>query len=498
MAEDQLGDPLRILALRPNRSESNHLLNQIKKHLPAHSKLISAGNKNTDIVMSGLIRVKRKRGLIKKLIKEDKYSGISNMPNAGSTLNCSAFFPIDHLQRRTEQFTWRYHTLENVNDAMHYYQIALDLLTNFLAKEQINLVLFFDIPHLFYDTIIYQIAKSKGIRTLILTSSPFPNRIFSLSAIEDVGVFPTDCNQYSNYSYPINANKNPNWDYMKGIEQFRGELGKLCGRGLFRLFWSFATIETKKLSNPKTVLKTVKRMQAVATALPKWRYPFRRHFHTNHLDYYEKILSFENNNVDYDRKFVYFPLHFQPELTTSTLGGCYSDQLLAIEHLSSILPDDCSIYVKENPKQTGAMRGPHFFDRLDRVPNLEILPSYANTFQLVDNSEFVATVTGTAGWEAICKGKNVLVFGVPWYQNLPGAIRFHKGITYEYICSYKIQHSVLERLTGELYSRSHSVNTQPSKKMHSKNLGRFTECHTFAETIVDLIENRIETTFNRS
>ena len=125
-------------------------------------------------------------------------------------------------------------------------------------------------------------------------------------------------------------------------------------------------------------------------------------------------------------------------MSTSTLGGNYSDQLLAIEHLSSILPDDSWIYVKENPKQTGAMRGPKFFDRLDRIPNLEFLPSYANTHDLIDNSDFVATVTGTVGWEAIRKGKNVLVFGMPWYRNLPGAIQFHQGITYGMILDYKI------------------------------------------------------------
>ena len=497
MAEFQPGKPLRILALRPNRKESNHLLNQVRKQLPADAKLYSAGNMNTDIVMSGLIRVKRKRGRIKEMLKEDQLSGKSNLSNSGSTLNSSAFVAIDHLQRRTEQFTWRYHTIENVNDAKHYYHIALDLLTNLLAKEQINLVLFFDFPHLFYDTLIYQIAKSEGIRTLIFANSPFPNRMFSLSAIEDLGIFPMSCKQHSSYSYPINSNENPNWEYMDGIEQFRGELGQLCWRGLFRLFLTFVSIERKKLSNPKVVLKTIKRMRTVANALPKWRYPFRRHFRTKHLDYYENILLYESNDVNFDRKFVYFPLHFQPELTTSTLGGCYSDQLLAIEHLASILPDDCSIYVKENPKQTGVMRGPLFFDRLGRVPNLVFLPSYANTFQLIDKADFVATVAGTAGWEAICKNKTVLVFGMPWYRSLPGAIQYQSGITYEYIRNYKFEHSSLEKLTGELYARSHSINSQPKSVTHSI-LGKFTESYTFAETIVDLIENRIETTFIQS
>ena len=475
---------MRILAISPRLRDINPVVNQIKKQLPERTKIISAGRKNTDIVMSGLIRVRRKHGQIKDLIKEDRFSGTSCGTNAGLKVNESEFVAIDHLQRRTKQFTWRHHTLESSYDSKHYYHIVFDLLRNLVAKERINLVLFFEFPHLFYDTLIYQIAKANGIRTLIVSGSPFPNRFFSLAEIEDVGFFPLAQSNVSIIPYPIDPEENPNWDYMKGIKQFRGEFGKLCWRGISRLFWGLLTVEREKLLDVKFISKTIRRMRAVAVEIPEWRYPFLRHFHTSHLDFYERILLYENLETDFDRKFVYFPMHYQPEMTTSTLGGCFSDQMLAIENLLRILPDDTWIYVKENPKQTGAMRGRQFFGRLDRIPNLKFLPSYANTFELIEKSEFVATVTGTVGWEAIRKGKNVLVFGMPWYRSLPGAIQFHKGITYEMILDCKIEHSTLEQQTGELLSRSHFADSQDS--------------NTVAETIVNLIENRTETTFMRT
>ena len=130
------------------------------------------------------------------------------------------------------------------------------------------------------------------------------------------------------------------------------------------------------------------------------------------------------------------------------------------------------------------MRDLKFFDRLDRIPNLKFLPSYANTFDLIDQSEFVATVTGTVGWEAIRKGKNALVFGMPWYLNLPGVIQFHNGLTYEMILGYKIEHSTLEQLTGELHSRLHCADILDSNSV--------------AESVANLIENRIETTFKHT
>lgn len=479
--EIQPVEPLRILAISPGLRDINPVVNQIKKLLPEGTKIISAGRKNTDIVMSGLIRVKRKHGQTKDLIKEDRFSGTSYVTGAGSAVNESAFVAIDHLQRRTKQFTWRYHTLESACDSKHYYHIVFDLLQNFLAEERINLVLFFDLPHLLYDTLVYQIAKAKGIRTLVISGSLFPNHFFSLAQIEDAGIFPLARSENLTVPYPIDPGEIPSWDYMKGIKQLRGELGKLSWRGFSRLILSLAAVERKLLLNPKVVIKTFSRMRIIAAALPKWRDPFRRHFHTSHLDYYERILQYENLEIDFNRKFVYFPLQYQPEMTTSTLGGEFSDQVLAIEHLLRILPDDTWIYVKENPKQTGAMRGPQFFDRLDQIPNLKFLPSYANTFELVDKSVFVATITGTVGWEAICKGKNALVFGMPWYRSLPGAIQFHKGITYERILDCKNEHSKLEQQTGELLSRSHFADPQDS--------------NTVAETIVNLIENRTETTF---
>ena len=446
--------------------------------------------------MSGLIRVKRKRGRIKNLLKEDQFSGMPHLSNTGFTLNESAFVSIDHLQRRTQQFTWRYHTVESAYDAKHYYHIVLDLLANLLVEERINLVLFFDIPHLFYDTLIYQLAKVKGIRTLILSSSQFPNRFISLSEINDVGNFLSACDEYSSEPYPINPSENPEWKYMKRVKQFREEPGKLHWRGKLRLFWSLVAIERKKLLNPKVLFATFSRMRNIAAALPQWRDPFRKHFHTSHLDYYERILLHENDEVDFSRKFVYFPLQFQPEMTTSTLGGCYSDQLLAIEHLSRILPDDFWIYVKENPLQTGAMRGPKFFNRLDRIPNLKFLPSYANTHELTDRSEFVATVTGTVGWEAIRKGKIALVFGRVWYCSLPGVIQFREDLTYEMLLDCKVKHTDLEQHTGNLFSRSHLGSILPPIKEPTQD--ELTESNTVAETIVGLIENRIETTFVQS
>jgi hypothetical protein len=157
--------------------------------------------------------------------------------------------------------------------------------------------------------------------------------------------------------------------------------------------------------------------------------------------------------VDYNKKYIYFPLHLQPELTTSAFGGVFCDQLLALELLSKKLPPDWLIYIKENPKQSEQMRSEAFFVRLKLMTNLRMTPLEENTFKLMEHSQFVATITGTAGWEAICGGKPALVFGKAWYQNFEGVFKWHNDIDLNEIANYQVDHEKLERNYNHLVSK---------------------------------------------
>ena len=131
-------------------------------------------------------------------------------------------------------------------------------------------------------------------------------------------------------------------------------------------------------------------------------------------------------------------------MTTSILGGIYSDQLLAIERLAKIIPEDWSIYVKENPKQTSYMRGKFFFKRLNLISKAILVSNNVNTYDLIEKCQFVATISGTAGWEAISGGKNVLVFGKAWYGDFPGVFKYDEKIKITDIIKFKIDHKKLE------------------------------------------------------
>jgi hypothetical protein len=119
--------------------------------------------------------------------------------------------------------------------------------------------------------------------------------------------------------------------------------------------------------------------------------------------------------------FVYFPLHLQPEATTSPLGGIYSDQIIALEALDRALPSGWCVAVKENPKQRLYKRPACFYERLAALLRVRLVSRKSCSFDLMRAARAVGTITGTAGWEALVAGKPVLTFGNAFYRHAPGS-----------------------------------------------------------------------------
>jgi hypothetical protein len=122
-------------------------------------------------------------------------------------------------------------------------------------------------------------------------------------------------------------------------------------------------------------------------------------------------------------KYIYVPLHFQPEMSTTPLAGVFTDQIPVIQLLSSVMPDDIKIVVKEHPAQKSDARSYNFYKIISTLPNVIFVNDDEDTHSLIRNSIAVATCTGTAGWEALFKLKPILVFGSFVYEIAPGAYK---------------------------------------------------------------------------
>ena len=150
--------------------------------------------------------------------------------------------------------------------------------------------------------------------------------------------------------------------------------------------------------------------------------------------------------------FVYFPLHLEPEENVHVLGGEYTNQLDAVVALHDRLPAGWTLLLKENPIQTFQNRGEPFDQRLSELPRVRFVDDNYPSSNLVDRARLVATITGTASYEAMLKGKACLYFGEAWFAGLPGATLFTPEIDMELLSNIHVPREVLDDAMNRMLS----------------------------------------------
>lgn len=145
---------------------------------------------------------------------------------------------------------------------------------------------------------------------------------------------------------------------------------------------------------------------------------------TNPIKYYFNYKKAQKFYVkpDYDRKFVYYPLHYQPEATTCVCAQKYENQLFYIDSWAKSLPADTLLYVKEHYALLGN-RDPQFYVELQKYPNVVLVDPWEGSRKLIEKSVAVTTLAGTAGFEAMLLRKPVFLGGNIVFDNAPGIIK---------------------------------------------------------------------------
>ncbi|UJQ96062.1 capsular polysaccharide export protein, LipB/KpsS family [Mariluticola halotolerans] len=123
-----------------------------------------------------------------------------------------------------------------------------------------------------------------------------------------------------------------------------------------------------------------------------------------------------------DVKYVYFPLHLQPEGSTMTLAPFYLNQISVVENISKSLPANMKLVVKEHPQMLGR-RPKSYYESIKQIFNVELIEPFTNNFSVIKNADLVFTITGTAGWEALVLKKPVITLGATIYNQCPLTIQ---------------------------------------------------------------------------
>lgn len=290
----------------------------------------------------------------------------------------------------------------DIHEIRNYFSYFFHSFFKVIEKNNIELAIFFFLPHEGPDFIMYQITRLLGIKTILMHQSIFPNKYFTVKKCEDLGDFQIS----KNVEVKLNIND---------IEKYKN-------------IYSEAVRITKKKQkkNKRVNIRFLKNL--ILRSLINFKIIHRED--QNYLQKkYEKNLSKvekkyeEIKNFQKGRKIIFFPLHAQPELSTSLLGEKYEDQILVLEKLNSFAKDNWIVVAKENIYQTSYQRDDFFFKRLKGLKNVFFVERSESTQLIVNDSDLVATICGTVGYEALTKSKKCLVFGNAWYKNFHGVLK---------------------------------------------------------------------------
>lgn len=317
-------------------------------------------------------------------------------------------------------------------------------------------VLFARTPHLGVDNMLQWVAENLSIQTKVFYQSAFPDIFFCSDRADELFL---ERQAKSTNNIAIQA-VDLNLFYMKEEPQRKARkntslsirgAAKKSYRILRRMSQQRIQMEIHKgQSTILPLLNRIVRSTEDETAKDKIRAASQRRF----LRASQKFLKDRFSELSKE-KYIYFPLHLQPEMTTSEFGAEYVDQLLAIERLTAALPEGWYIYVKENPKQTYYYRSKSFFDRMAALRNVRYLPKNVSSKDLIRGAVLTATITGTAGYESLLEGKPCLYFGNAWYRNLPGAFEFQTSIDLEKVSKTKISRDFLIESLNSLLGGAH-------------------------------------------
>lgn len=275
-------------------------------------------------------------------------------------------------------------------------------------------------PHSNYNYLVYELCKLLGIKTIMFSDTWVSDRTLIHSEVWDAGVKLRETlrrnlgKQFSLEELPSDLR-----DYYLKQTSYDAEQARPWYFQLDRSQYSGLNLTRRKI-------------KILAKHLLDWQF-FRLMygFFVNRLGRnawkeYRKLQIYP----DYQKKYVFVPLQFQPERSTTPHGGIFADLILMIQTAAAALPQGWIVYVKEHPTQWwrqgreySPFRYPGYYEKIASIPNVFLVPTETSSYELINHCQAVATVTGTPGWEAALRGKPAVMFGYYWYRDCPAVLR---------------------------------------------------------------------------
>lgn len=317
-------------------------------------------------------------------------------------------------------------------EAEYYY--FLQFWYTVLVKEEINCFITPYIPHCTWEFVIYSLCKAMNIPTLVLCSTSIPTRFTYGTSFEEIGDAIKTVYAQNNSADVVFQNKNVKDFYYKtknreananlsylGVTSSKKQWKKECQKEVLRFvnykqLYGFIKHFIKVLLIPSKNNSRSEELNNALYNINLWKRTRAVYKKEKTVDWYDRYAVLPVKG----EKFIYFPLHLQPEGTTLPMAGVFYNQVLALQILSeAVKGTDIKIYVKEHFVQTS--RPKVFYEKIKKLPNVELIKTCVDSTDLIDNSIAVSSCTGTVLLEGTIRGKCAFAFGKVYnWKGLPG------------------------------------------------------------------------------
>lgn len=322
------------------------------------------------------------------------------------------------------EYTFDFHSRKS-----HYFDL-LKYAFGLIEKYKIDKLIFFDYPHHMESIILYKVAKYMNIDVKIVSYLFIgEHRLIVDTSLE--ARFEDFKNSSSLYSF-----NDKNLDYYNKIKDnfkhqkpfYVSENGNLLYAFYFLIKDLYRSLRNGLFKESNNFVKTskLKKMQDnyfPTEIISSFLMFFNRLKILKLKKIYNKI-SIKKPNLD--ENYILFCPNLQPEASTMPLAGIYSDYEIIIDTVLKVLPKNWNIYFKEHPlvfnllKESYLIKNKNYYKNLSN-PKIKFIDYKYDTFDLIDNSNFVITPTGSIGLESMIRGKNVGFFGTPWWHSFKDA-----------------------------------------------------------------------------
>jgi capsule polysaccharide export protein KpsC/LpsZ len=163
-------------------------------------------------------------------------------------------------------------------------------------------------------------------------------------------------------------------------------------------------------------------------------------------------------------RYVFFPLHTEPEVSLLVYGRPFLNQIEVIRQIAISLPIDVHLVVKEHPWMVGK-RKYSSYAKLLNIPRVHLARPEMTARDLIEKSALVAVITGSVGLEAAILRKPVITFGDCAFNALPltmvrrcNDLRELPSLVRTMLDHHEHDEAALESYVAAVFELSESVN----------------------------------------